>query len=643
MKKFFLLIAITLIAFVSNASTPQYLYMDFINTPNGYIYDGWTCWGCGKTPNSSAQQYGFTTSQPAYLILGVDDFAVAFSNSSFSEGGAADEWLVSPAFTIPVDNAMVSFEIFAFGNRRDSKYDVYISETGNTAADFEGLEPIYSGKLMGSNQYVESETVMFPINGYKDKTVYLAFVNKSTNAMLTGFSFINVGEYNAKLTNNTAKFVSEAGSYPVSMTLEIMTPVECAGFTAKMETSKGLVSEYVETKELSSRLNSYSFEFPDKLSVESPEVFTYTVTVTPNYEGATPIVEEYSFAYGSGFPRKVVMEEATGAWCGWCVMGHAAMEKYYDDYPENFIGIAVHNGDAMTVASYDTQIGKFISGYPNGVFNRLAAGAPYDESYIKNILKEGSSPLRVSIISADLNQETQKGFVKYAPEYGYDIEGANITAVAVVKENGCTGRGSQWRQANYLPQQGLTTEAAVLQYFGLTSDWWPYIQPYAEGSTYVNDMEYNDVAWGIFNDFYGSGVELPTSWTANTPQEFTISFDLPLGIQNIENTAVVVMLLDKATGEIIAAEEIHAADYENSSVDEIVNAVNYTAVQKGETIVVNAEPGAKVDIYSVDGIRLGSFEMTDNTYTIENPRFNGMLLVRITKGNDTKVVKLAWN
>ena len=639
MKKIFLLIAISLIAFVSNANTAQYLYMDFSETTDGYIYGGWTCWGCGKTPTAEMKQFGLSAQHP-YAILGVDDFAVAFSTSTFDEGGAASEWLVSPAFTIPVDEAIVSFEVFAYGNRRDSKYDVYLSETGNTAADFEGLDPVYSGKLMGSSQYVESEAVSFSISGYKDKTVYLALVNKSTNAMLTGFSFISVGEYIMNVTNNTAKFVSEPGVYEVSMTTEVLTPKECAGFTAKLEVSNGVVSEYVETKDLSSRLNSYTFKFPDAIVFENPEVLTYTVTITPNYEGATPTVNEYTIAYGTGFPRKVVMEEATGAWCGWCVLGHAAMEKYYHDYPENFIGIAVHNDDGMAISSYDTPLAQYISGYPNGVFNRIAASGPYDESIIKSILREGQSPVRVSITDASMNAETQTGYVKYAPEYGYDVDGVNITAVAVVREDGCTGRGTNWRQVNYLPQQGITTEQAMIQGLGLDSDWWPYVQQYAEGSSYINNMVYNDVAWGIFNDFYGTGVELPTSWKANEPQEFTLSFDLPSGIQNLANTSVVVMIIDKTTGEIITAEAIDAKDY--SSVGEIVDSMAYSAVQQGQSLVIRAEEGAKVDVYAADGVRLGAYEMTDNALTVENPRFNGIILVRITKGNDTKVVKLVW-
>ena len=56
--------------------------------------------------------------------------------------------------------------------------------------------------------------------------------------------------------------------------------------------------------------------------------------------------------------RRVVGEEGTGTWCGWCVRGHVFMDYMDEKYPDTWIGIAVHNGDPMVVDDYDTGMGN---------------------------------------------------------------------------------------------------------------------------------------------------------------------------------------------------------------------------------------------------------------------------------------------
>lgn len=641
MKKFFLFIAISLAAFAANASgysALQYLNMDFQQTPDGYVYDGWTCWGAGKTPTLEVQNnFYFEEDGPNYIILGVDNYAVAFSNSSTKEGGAVDEWLASPMFNIPVDNFTITFDVFAFGNSRDSKYELYVSTTGNTAADFEGLEPIYSGKLYGSADYVAMTSVQVPVTGYKGQDICIALVNKSTNAYITGFSNIIVGEYAVNLTNNTESYVYEAGEYPVSVTANLLTAQECGGFTAKLEASNGLVSEYTETKDLSQRYTAYSFEFPEPIVFEQKEKITYTITLTPNFEGATPLVLDYSISYADGYPYVVVMEEATGAWCGYCPLGAAALKKFSDDYPDQFIGIAVHNNDGMVVSDYDRALSPWISGYPGGVINRLISTYPYDEATVEALVAL-KTPVTVDILDTNFDSETGKATVKYAPKFGYNTTGETLAAAVVVLEDGCTGRGQKWMQSNYLSSE--STGVSTAEEWGLSSDWQPYLQEFFDAGSTINGFEFDHVAWGIFNDFYGTGAELAADWEAGVAQEYSLTFDIPAKIQNVANTSVVVLILNTTTGEIMTAKKMEAAEY--SSVSAVEKADYYTVAQDGTSLVVKAEAGAKVDVYTTDGMCVASEVMASDVATINGGDFSGMLLVRITKGNDATVSKLVW-
>lgn len=81
-----------------------------------------------------------------------------------------------------------------------------------------------------------------------------------------------------------------------------------------------------------------------------------------------------SFALTAGaqstvIPRVQVIEEATGTWCGWCVHGLVAMNQLEEKYPDSFIGLAVHGGDAYETDSYAPFLQR-ISGYPYALINR---------------------------------------------------------------------------------------------------------------------------------------------------------------------------------------------------------------------------------------------------------------------------------
>ena len=65
--------------------------------------------------------------------------------------------------------------------------------------------------------------------------------------------------------------------------------------------------------------------------------------------------------------RKVVVEDFTGMWCPWCPRGMAVLSYLTRTHPNDFIGIAVHNSDALECDDYS---GIRVSGYPTVRFDR---------------------------------------------------------------------------------------------------------------------------------------------------------------------------------------------------------------------------------------------------------------------------------
>lgn len=69
--------------------------------------------------------------------------------------------------------------------------------------------------------------------------------------------------------------------------------------------------------------------------------------------------------------KKVILEDFTGTWCGWCPEGTVVVENLLAAYPTTFIPVASHNGDALEIpdgAAID--VGLNVTSYPGGAVDR---------------------------------------------------------------------------------------------------------------------------------------------------------------------------------------------------------------------------------------------------------------------------------
>lgn len=82
-------------------------------------------------------------------------------------------------------------------------------------------------------------------------------------------------------------------------------------------------------------------------------------------------------AMPSSFTQKVLLEEATGAWCQWCPIGIACMDSLinfgYDETTHQYkvIGVAIHKDDGMETDFTSYYVSKFgIASYPTILLDR---------------------------------------------------------------------------------------------------------------------------------------------------------------------------------------------------------------------------------------------------------------------------------
>jgi thiol-disulfide isomerase/thioredoxin len=74
----------------------------------------------------------------------------------------------------------------------------------------------------------------------------------------------------------------------------------------------------------------------------------------------------------SDFTQKVLLEEVTGTWCGWCTDGAVTLTSILDAHPGLVIGAAYHGDDPMEPSELpDLAAGLGnIKFYPSGGINR---------------------------------------------------------------------------------------------------------------------------------------------------------------------------------------------------------------------------------------------------------------------------------
>lgn len=261
-------------------------------------------------------------------------------------------------------------------------------------------------------------------------------------------------------------------------------------------------------------------------------------------DGVPDEIEENSsieFIYATNgvlsYPRKIVMEEATGTWCGYCPIGIAVVEDMYKTYPDNFIAIAIHTTrDEMYPrdGSYNSFLAT-ASSYPNCQINRKGwMGLDgFDVDYWADMKDKGVAMIKAHAAFASGN----KVEVNTETVFGFDDIGTTEYRIAYVVVEDKVG---PYEQANIYSEPDATYDPYDLL------NWWRH-----QGSSV--EMLFNDVARAIY-DYDGIAGQLPREIEAEKTYTCSYTLTLPDNIQDAENLRIVTLLLDTTTGEILNAD-----------------------------------------------------------------------------------------
>lgn len=302
--------------------------------------------------------------------------------------------------------------------------------------------------------------------------------------------------------------------------------------------------------------------------------------------------------------KNVVIEEGTGTWCQWCPRGAVAMDYMYTNYPNQFIGIAVHNNDPMEVSAYDA--GANFSGFPSANVDRVVLDGNVGQSAFENYYNARKDLVTPASVDATVTASGASVTIDVTATFFSNFSSSNYRLGVIIVEDDVTGTSSGYNQANAYSGGG---NGAMGGYESL-----PNPVPAAQ-------MVYNHVGRALLGGYNGQTGSIPAAITDGQVVNYSFNYTVPTS-SDISNMFAVPVIIDNDNGEIINASKVML--YNNVGVNNV------------KTIEINVFPNPATDKLTV------SFEAEGGDYSIDVTDLQGRTVLTKTLSNlsGSQVVEL---
>lgn len=275
------------------------------------------------------------------------------------------------------------------------------------------------------------------------------------------------------------------------------------------------------------------------------------------------------------FYRKMVVEEGTGAWCGWCVYGIVGLREMKKAHPDTFIGIAIHSGDKYELAGYTPWIVKLLpSGFPGCVVNR---GGKEELPRLPELQSLYNAMPNVADAGVHVWATYKDGKITFesTTRFFRDMNKTDYRMVYVVVENQLP-----IHQKNYYAD-GARGEMGGFE--KLPGDC---------------DVFVDDVARGIYPSVTGQTGGFPASVRKGTTYHYRCTTDMP-AYADAKNLEVIALLIDGRTGEVAQADKTP-----------YIFGLNAEEPEGLDPVSINAGEQSPSPIYDLQGRRVTSPKAT---------------------------------
>jgi len=392
------LLCIAVAAFATAGNTQVFVSENFNSVTNPGLPAGWasspaSLWVSGVpntvTPNALSQK-GFSLNTPDHSkAVGIDG----------SQPSADNAVLSFPAISLPASatDAALTFDITYLGADNNGTWEsISLEVSGDGGASWSHVA--FIGQVNNPVNKIW-ETRSMPLGAYAGQS-NLTFGIRYHNQ---GLAIIGAVLDNIKIVSGTDGLITTVlAGHPDPTTgigYQQSGTVATLSGKVKNEGTTTITSYYIKYKIGNGAVQSSSLlttslaplaseNFPAGLSVNVPAIASYPVKawieivgdVNPGNDTARTTLIGLSH-----MPvKRLVFEEGTGTWCGWCPRGNVFMDHFAQNHPNGDAAqIAVHNSDPMTVTAYDAYMSGYYSAFPSLLVDRKALKDPrsIDTSY----------------------------------------------------------------------------------------------------------------------------------------------------------------------------------------------------------------------------------------------------------------------
>lgn len=253
-------------------------------------------------------------------------------------------------------------------------------------------------------------------------------------------------------------------------------------------------------------------------SFTSNQVGNFVVTATRLGETSTPLTIRFHDGSETNFVKRVLVEDYTGTWCGWCPRVAWAIERLHLQ-TEDFVPVAIHRPSSnpsspiydpynFDASALENAIG--IAGYPKAMLNRITewTGEQPDNMAQPIALTQGVNPR----LGLALSPTVGNGTISLDVNVKFSNNFTGLKLVVYVLENGLI-----YEQHNY-------TE-------------------YYDGVDVIEDFHHNHVLRSALTPLLGEAIE-GSQTVVNNVYTKTFTVAVPANVANASNLEFVAFVVD---------------------------------------------------------------------------------------------------
>ncbi|NRD20858.1 Omp28-related outer membrane protein [Winogradskyella eckloniae] len=520
---------------VTQLATAQTFFADDFSD---YDISDWTNY------DSDGDTYVWSVMDWSAYIADFDATLVSRSWTSATGGLSPNNYIVSSAIDLTNAAATGLQLAYAYGTIEGApyhaeQYSIYIT-TANDLATIQAATPIHNETLtMPSSR----QTNAIDISSFAGQIVYLTFRHHDTfdmNSMMIDDIKISIPvDRDAKIEAvNLNRF--SVLSTDNQLSLDIKNNGSIAISSLDINWNDG-TTDHIST--ISTNIapgETVTINHPMMVNYATVEEKDIDITISmvngSNDENPTDNVADAKFnTVSQPGTKRILIEEATGTWCGFCPNGAVGMDYMTSTYPNTVIGIAVHNSDPMALPAYDAGINPYIGGYPSGVTDRKLEVYPSQAS-LQNDYNTRINEITPVDVSTSATQTGNDLVITANASFYTNFSNTEYRFGVIISEDGVTGTASGYAQVNY-----YSGDPSAPGNYGNLPDPVP-----------ASQMVYDHVGIALLGGFSGEAGSVPAVINDGDSASYTFNYTIPAS-SNQDNLHINVVLINQTDGTVLGA------------------------------------------------------------------------------------------